>query len=246
MPIRKLESCFCRRNKTGRCVVRKVEFFPFVFVCFQEDASTSHGLSCEPNPLPLSSPKNELDTNYENMIENLLLQQVLLYTHERCQQLNACRSRSSTANSLWVRRQQSPSSPKSISHSDNEPLVLTSSSRRDVHDDEPSLCLIESNDENASHLIENILQQYSHCPNTETNFDQNLMDLILQRNRERKRLSAHTPSAFAFRLQWLAIGLVVDRLFFYIYFMATLISYLVTLWLIPYSHPNLTIDIHSL
>lgn len=180
------------------------------------------------------------------MIENLLLQQVLLYTHERSQQFNECGPRSSTGNSLWIRQHQPPSLQKSISNTDNEPLVLTSSSRRDFPDDEPTLCLIESNDENSSHLIENILQHYNQCSESETNIDQSLMDMILKRNRERKRLSSHIPSAFSFRLQWLAIGLVIDRLFFYIYFMATLISYVVTLWLIPYSHPDLTIDIHSL
>lgn len=218
---------------------------------FQEESTTSHGLSCEPNPLPLTSNKNELDANYENMIENLLLQQVLLYTRERANPPHAQRSSSVTQNSLWIRQQgqQSPQQPlaskQSVDDSDNEPLVLTTS-RRETQHDEPSLCLVESNDDSSSHLLETILQQYSDQRDSRTNFDENLMDLILKRNRERKSLTTCTHNGFYFRLQWLAIGLVIDRVFFYLYFTATLVSYFVTLWLIPFSHPNLTIDIRSL
>ena len=217
------------------------------FLLFQEESSTSHGLSCEPNPLPLSSNKNELDANYENMIENLLLQQVLLYTRERANAPHPHRSSSVTPNSLWIRQQgqQSLASKQSADDSDNEPLVLTTS-RQENHRDEPSLCLIESNDDSSSHLLENILQQYNQQQDGHSNFDQNLMDLILKRNRERKSLTTCTHNGFYFRLQWLAIGLVIDRIFFYLYFTATLVSYFVTLCLIPISHPNLTIDIRSL
>ena len=55
--------------------------FDVVF-SFQAEPSMSHGLSLEPNPLPVTSHRNEIDINYENLIENLLLQQVLLYTRE--------------------------------------------------------------------------------------------------------------------------------------------------------------------
>ena len=180
------------------------------------------------------------------MIENLLLQQVLLYTREK----SRLHSRSATENSVWIRQQPDPltaSSKKSISkdRSDNEPLVLTSS-KYDQVDDEPNLCLIESGEENSSHLIETILRQYNQNQDTDTNFDQNLMNLILKRNRERKTSSTSQQNGFFYRLQWLAIGLVIDRLFFYLYFTATLVSYLVTLWLIPYSHPTLKIDIKAL
>ena len=185
------------------------------------------------------------------MIENLLLQQVLLYTRERANPPHAHRASSVSPNSLWIRQQgqQSPQRPlaskQSVDDSDNEPLVLTTS-RRETQHDEPSLCLMESNDDSSSHLLETILQQYSQQRDSRTNFDENLMDLILKRNRERKSLTTCTRNGFYFRLQWLAIGLVIDRVFFYLYFTATLVSYFVTLWLIPFSHPNLTIDIRSL
>ena len=196
--------------------------------------------------MPLSTNKSELDTNYENMIENLLLQQVLIYTREQTNLLphsRAHRSRSTaTTNSLWIRQPT-----KSSDSHDNEHLVLTSSKHNDnLNDEEPTLCLIESNQQNSSDLIENILYQYNQRKDIHTRFDQNLMDLIVKRNHERKNHSTSKPNGFYFRLQWLAIGLIIDRFFFYIYFAATFISYFVTLWLIPFSHPDLTIDIHSL
>ena len=210
---------------------------------FQEDSSTAHGLSCEPNPLPLSSNKTELDSNYENMIENLLLQQVLLYSRE--QSTSAYSRSATTANSVWIRQQ-----PIKLAETlDNEQLVLTSSPRETAtHDDEPTLCLIESNPDtnHASSLIESILYQYNQRRDNHTRFDEDLMDLILHRNRERKSATTAVNSGFHFRLQWLAIGLVIDRLFFYLYFTATLVSYFVTLGLIPFSHPNLKIDIDAL
>jgi len=183
--------------------------------------------------------------NYENMIENLLLQQVLLYTREQSNPSynpHSHRSRSSTANSLWIRRQ----TKHSTSSNTNEHLVLTSSKSKSNHDEETTVCLIESNQENSSSLIENILQHYNQSKDQYTRFDQNLMDLLVKRNRERKSPSICTTTGFYFRLQWLAIGLIIDRLFFYVYFTATLVSYFVTLWFIPFSHPNLTIDIQSL
>ena len=202
---------------------------------FQEDSSTAHGLSCEPNPLPLSSNKTELDSNYENMIENLLLQQVLLYSREQA----------ATGNSVWI-RQQPIKLPETV---DNEQLVLTSSRHETTtNDDEPSLCLIESKPETnrASSLIESILLQYNQRRDNHTRFDEDLMDLILHRNQERKTTTTTVNAGFHFRLEWLAIGLVIDRLFFYLYFTATLVSYFVTLGLIPFSHPNLKIDIDAL
>jgi hypothetical protein len=179
------------------------------------------------------------------MIENLLLQQVLLYTREHSNPLhysNSHRSRLTTAgNSLLIQ----PKNKSSDTH-DNEHLVLMSSRDNHTHDDEPTLCLIESNQEYSSNLIEEILNQYNQQRDNSTRFDQNLMDLIVKRNHERKHISTSQNNGFRFRLQWLAIGLIIDRFFFYMYFAATLVSYFVTLWLIPFSHPNLIIDIQSL
>jgi hypothetical protein len=177
------------------------------------------------------------------MIENLLLQQVLLYTREHSNPshyFHSRRSRPRTSNSLWIRQQ-----PRLSENPDHEHLVLTSSRYQHNHDEEPTLCLIESNPENSSSLIENILHQYNQRKDQYTRFDQDLMDLLLKRNRQRKNSSLCTNNNNSYRRQWLAIGLVIDRLFFYTYFTATFVSYLVTLWLIPFSHPNLTIDIHS-
>ena len=212
---------------------------------FQEQSSSSHGLSCEPTPLPLSTNRNELDVNYENMIENLLLQQVLLYTHEqanspRCS--HSHRSRSSAGHSLSSRRQTRQSDLSNSEH-----LVLTSrKSRHSQPVEETTLCLIESKEENSSELIENILSQYNQRKSQYSQFDQNLMDLIIKRNRQRRQTASSIHGGYYFRLQWLAIGLVTDRFFFYLYFTATFVSYFVTLWLIPFSHPNLKIDIHTL
>lgn len=189
--------------------------------------------------MPLSTNKNELDANYENMIENLLLQQVLIYTRE--QSNPSYRSRSKTSNSLYIKQQT-----KYSDNRNNEHLVLTSSKHRLNHDQEPTLCLIESNSDQPSNLIENILHQYNQRKDQSTRFDQNLMDLILRRNHERRKPSINLNNAYYCRLQWLAIGLVIDRFFFYLYFTATLVSYFITLWFIPFTHPNLTINIHSL
>ncbi|CAF4258984.1 unnamed protein product, partial [Rotaria magnacalcarata] len=73
-----------------------------------EKLPTSYGLSCEPSILPSSTNQNELDTNYENIIESLLLQQVLLYTQERYQATYVTSSNSTliTANSIWKQQQQ--------------------------------------------------------------------------------------------------------------------------------------------
>lgn len=178
------------------------------------------------------------------MIENLLLQQVLLYTREQSNQSqysHTHHSRSTAANSLLIRQQT-----KLARNRDHEHLVLTSSKRRRNYDEESTLCVVESNQENASSLIENILYHYNQSKDQYSRFDQNLMDLLIRRNRENNISSKYTKTAFDYRLQWLAIGLIIDRFFFYIYFTATLVSYFVTLWLIPYSHPNLTINIQSL
>jgi len=175
------------------------------------------------------------------MIENLLLQQVLIYTREQSNPSYSHRSRLTTTNSLSLRQKT-----KLSENSNTEPLVLTSSRHRHRDDAEPTLCLIESNQENPSTLIENILEQYNQRKGQYTRFDQNLMDLILKRNHAKKKTSTCLNNGYYSRLQWLAIGLVVDRFFFYIYFTATLFSYFVTLWFIPFTHPNLTIDIHSL
>jgi hypothetical protein len=195
----------------------------------------------EPSLLPFSSNKNEVDVNYENMIENLLLQQVLLYTREQTKNSREVRSPPPTTatktNSLLVREQVN------ISNDHHSLSTFTSQ-----HDDntEPTLCLIESHQQNSSDLIENILHQYNQRGNNYSMFDRNLMELIVERNRERRNLSLCTDNIFYSRLQWLAIGLVIDRLFFYAYFTATIISYFITLWFIPFSHPNLTIDIQTL
>jgi hypothetical protein len=171
------------------------------------------------------------------MIENLLLQQVLLYTRERSKNANRLRSPTvPTTNSLLVRQQVNTQ----IDHHS----VLNSSTNDD--DDEPTLCLIESHEKNSSDLIENVLTQYNQRNDQQTRFDQNLMELIVERNRQRRNVSFSTNNIFYSRLQWLAIGLVVDRLFFYVYFTATIISYFITLWFIPFSHPNLTIDVQTL
>ena len=114
-------------------------------------------------------------------------------------------------------------------------------------DDDPdsrtTLCLVESSEDQSSQLIENILRVYNE---RQSHIENNLVELIIERNRARRQRSTCPNDVFYLRLQWLAIGLVVDRLFFYLYFIATLISYLVTLWLIPLSHPDLVIDIDSL
>jgi hypothetical protein len=172
------------------------------------------------------------------MIENLLLQQVLLYTRERSKTTHRSRSPvPRTTNSLLVR--QSLSTPIIDHH-----VVLKSPKKKT--DEEPTLCLIESHDKNSSDLIENILDQYNKRHDSHSHFDQNLMELIVERNRQRRNFSIGSHSIFYSRLQWLAIGLVIDRLFFYVYFTATIVSYFVTLWLIPFSHPKLTINIQTL
>ena len=178
------------------------------------------------------------------MIENLLLQQVLLYTRDRSNPLHHTPS-PSTTEPVWVRQEPTPLPRKKRSSQSH--LVLTSSRRKTNHDDEPTLCLIESADEEkSSKLIEDILYHYNQCKDEYTRFDQNLIDLLLKRNRQRNNLSICANSGFYYRAQWLAIGLIADRFFFYIYFTATVVSYFITLWLIPFSHPNLTINIQSL
>lgn len=191
----------------------------------------------EPNLLPPTSNKNELDVNYENMIENLLLQQVLLYTRERSKRVKTLNSPSSTTNSLLVRQ---PINTQNDLHTTSNP------SQYDNEEEEPTLCLVEARQQNSSELIENILTQYNTRHDSCTNFDQNLMELIVKRNRDRRKISTYTNNIFYCRLQWLAIGFVIDRLFFCVYFAATIISYMVTLWFIPLSHPNLMIDINKL
>ncbi|CAF4197567.1 unnamed protein product [Rotaria sp. Silwood2] len=210
-----------------------------------EKSSTSYGLSCELNSLPSSANQNELHTNYENIVENLLLQQVLLYTHERLNSSYYTRSHSTvtTNNSLWIRKQQQDQ--KFSKHPNNKHSVLISSKHKN-NPKKPILCLIESDENNSGSLIENILYYHNQQKDQYKAFDQNIIDLLIKKNCERNNISTNTNSTFYFRLQWLAIGLVIDRLFFYIYFIATLISYLVTLWLIPFAHPKLAIDIHSL
>lgn len=176
----------------------------------------------------MTTNKNELDLNYENLIENLLLQQVLLYTQENSSPSTPVVT---TSNSLLVRQADRPSSP------------LIDSSTEDDPDSKTTLCLVESSEDQSSHLIENILRVYNQ---RQSHIENNLLELIIERNRARRRRSTCPNNVFYSRLQWLAIGLVIDRLFFYLYFIATLISYLVTLWLIPLSHPDLVIDIDSL
>lgn len=203
---------------------------------FQADSTAAHGLSLEPSLLPSTGNKSELDLNYENMIENLLLQQVLLYTRERSKASRRVRSPTPTTNSLLVRQQI------------NTPVDhhLTLKSPTNTNDEEPTLCLIETHEKTSTDLIENILDQYNQRLDTHSRFDQNLMELIVERNRQRRNVSIGSHTIFYSRLQWLAIGIVIDRLFFCLYFTATIISYFVTLWLIPFSHPNLTINIQSL
>ena len=197
--------------------------------------------------MPLATAKNEFDVNYENMIENLLLQQVLLHTRERTNQsqhvhTHRSHSRSTTTTTSLIVRQQARHS----NNQDNEQLVLTSSRHDNQVDDESAICVVEPNPETPSTLIENILYHYNQCKDEYTHFDQNLLNLLIKRNREKQTSSQSTNPTFQYRLQWLAIGLIIDRLFFYVYFTATLVSYFVTLWLIPFSHPDLTIDIQSL
>ena len=120
---------------------------------------------------------------------------------------------------------------------------MSNFTKYDNDDEEPILCLMESRQQNSSNLIDNILRQYH---DSYASFDRNLIELIVKRHRERRNLSSCSQTILYARLQWLAIGLVIDRLFFWIYFAAIIISYSITLWLIPFSHPNLTIDIHKL
>lgn len=173
------------------------------------------------------------------MIENLLLQQVLLYSRDRSKSITRLQSHSpsSARNSLLVRQPINTQTDQSS---------LLNSSIYDNDDDEPTLCLIEARKQNPSELIESVLNQYNQRHDSRANFDQNLIDLIVKRNRERRKVSTYANNVFNSRLQWLAIGLVIDRFFFCIYFAATVISYLVTLWFIPFSHPTLTIDVHNL
>lgn len=110
----------------------------------------------------------------------------------------------------------------------------------------PSVSFMQRDSKNASGLIESILNNYNQHRDEYNIFDQNIIELLVKRNTQRNSESVASKTTFFFRLQWLAIGLVIDRLFFYLYFTATLVSYVVTLWLIPYSHPNLTIDVTSL
>ncbi|CAF0813575.1 unnamed protein product [Rotaria sp. Silwood1] len=210
-----------------------------------EKSFRSYDLLCESNSLPLSTNQNELHINYENIVENLLLQQVLLYAHEQSNSSHYTRSHSTvtTNNSLWLPKQHEQR--KLTKNPNNKHSVLISSKHKN-NPKKPILCLIESNENNSSSLIGNILYYHNHQKDQYKAFDENLIDLLLKKTCERDNMSTNTNSIFYFRLQWLAIGLVIDRLFFYIYFTATFISYLVTLGLIPITHPNLTIDIHSL
>ena len=178
-----------------------------------------------------------MDTNYEDLIENLLLQQILLYTQERTERpsrYSTRRSIGNTTNTLLVRQQTSM---------DDESHRKIDVSSDDEQESGPMLCLVEASEEKPSQLIEDILRSYNQRHNQ---VDHNLIDLVVERNRARRHRSICPNSVFHLRLQWLAIGLVIDRWFFYLYFTATLVSYIVTLWLIPYSHPNLIIDINNL
>lgn len=181
------------------------------------------------------------------MIENLLLQQVLLYTREKSRQLNpVTRSNVTHENSVWVRQEKFEHRRRKIDSPTNESLVLSSSKDEDFND-QSRLFLLDTGDETTSSLlIRTIVHDYNRTNDSEYRFDENLIKVLLKRNRERKTPLKNRDKSFFFRLQWLAIGLVVDRLFFYIYFMATLVSYVVTLWLIPFTHPNLKIDIENL
>ncbi|CAF0833971.1 unnamed protein product [Rotaria sordida] len=211
-----------------------------------EKSTTFYDLSCEPNSLPLSTNQNELNINYENIIENLLLQQVLLYTNEQLNSSYSTRSHSTITtnnNSLWIEKSEQRKLSK---NSHNKHSMITSSKHKNNAKKKPILCLIESDENSSSKLIENIIYYHNQQKDQYKAFDQNLIDLLLKKICERNNISTHTNSTFYFRLQWLAIAHVIDRLFFYIYFTATFISYFITLWLIPFVHPNLTIDIHSL
>ena len=181
----------------------------------------------------MSSTKNELDVNYEDLIENLLLQQVLLYARDRSTGHSPpATTNSTTTTALLVQQTFSTASrPYTLAKTPSTP------------DDQSTVCLMESRPGNSSDLIETILQSYDR---RQSNFDHNLIELIIERHRTRRHLSSCPNDIFQMRLQWLAIGLVIDRLFFSLYFTATLISYIVTLWFIPFSHPNLVIDIRSL
>ncbi|CAF0787162.1 unnamed protein product [Didymodactylos carnosus] len=264
---------------------------------YMEDPLTS-----ESSQMPLSATKNELDINYEHMIENLLLQQVLLYTKHRPNpsELNF-HSKNSHDDSLWIRQSHRSKNrnrfvklarDKLDGDDVDELLVLTpckqrltsfallninSSSSTDndseqqqqfrqletihnycVHSEEPSLCLVEKQkvdkkteqEANSSDIIDYILKQF-HSTSAQSSFDDdqldnNLVHLIKERNSQKRTNSSTSSDAFYFRLQWLTIALVIDRFFFWTYFCATLISYIITLWLIPISHPKLIIDITTL
>ena len=90
------------------------------------------------------------------MIENLLLQQVLFYTRERIKSIK----------SFIVHHQQQQfiigTTTTNIIITTNESSHSSfganiNSRNRTNSDEEPTLCLIESNEENSSELIENIL-----------------------------------------------------------------------------------------
>ena len=161
---------------------------------------SSHGLASEQTPLPLSTNRNELDLNYENMIENLLLQQVLLYTRERSKASRRIRSPLPTTNSLLVRQQFNPPPPPTPPAPIDHHLALKTS-LSNAHDEEPTLCLIESHEKNSSDLIENILDQYNQRQENHSRFDQNLMELIIKRNRQRRQTSTSINNGHYFRLQ---------------------------------------------
>ncbi|CAF0884945.1 unnamed protein product [Adineta ricciae] len=211
----------------------------------QAGSTTSQNLSCEPDALPAASTKSGLDANYENMIENLLLQQVLLYTRQRSKTSPQAHTLSPTSNSLFVRQPVIAQNDQAISTSPGNSSSCTHVNSEE-NDEEPTLCLIESHEKNSSDLIQDILKQYNRRSNKNSRFDRDLMELIVERNRKRRSIACNPNNTFYSRLQWLAIGLVIDRLFFYVYFTATILSYFVTLWLIPFSHPKLTIDINKL
>ena len=216
-----------------------------IHVLFQAGSTTSQNLSWEPDALPAASTKSGLDANYENMIENLLLQQVLLYTRQRSKTPRQAHTPSTTPNSLFVRQPTIGQNDQALSTSSgNSPSCTHVNSEE--NDEEPTLCLIESHEKNSSDLIQDILKQYNRRSNKNSRFDRDLMELIVERNRKRRSIACNPNNTFYSRLQWLAIGLVIDRLFFYVYFTATILSYFVTLWLIPFSHPKLTIDINKL
>ncbi|CAF0781714.1 unnamed protein product [Didymodactylos carnosus] len=248
--------------------------------------------------MPLSAAKNELDVNYEHMIENLLLQQVLLYAknHPNTNKQNL-HSKKTRDDPLWVRQTRRYKNKNysvkmngdELSRDDeDELLVLTSkptltssiplnnnsSSSTDndseqqhhqlesannyrAYGDEPSLCLVEKRKsnkkkeqkDNSSDIIDFILKQF-HTPRQSSLYDHqldnNLVHLIKEHSSQKRNNSSIYSEGFYFRLQWLTIALVIDRFFFWMYFFATLISYIITLWLIPMSHPKLIIDITTL